>query len=132
MPRKVSGSGSGELLNGGRDEIPVPAEQDTPAPAPDSLDGRPAPTPAGPAGPADSADEPRRTASGRVRHEDKITVYVSRDELMRLEQARLKLRGDHGVSADRGHIVRTAVAAALDDLAEQGADAELVRRLTDE
>ena len=35
----------------------------------------------------------RGRGSGRVRHEEKITVYVSRDELLALEQARLGLRG---------------------------------------
>ena len=53
--------------------------------------------------------------SGRVRHEEKITVYISRAELLRLEQARLAFRADHGLAVDRGRIVREAIAAALDD-----------------
>jgi hypothetical protein len=36
-----------------------------------------------------------RRPSGRERHDEKITVYVSADELMDLEHARLALRGDH-------------------------------------
>lgn len=67
--------------------------------------------------------------SGRIRHEEKITVYVSRDELLRLEQARLSLRAEHGLAIDRGRIVREAVAAALDDLEARGSDADLLRRL---
>ena len=38
------------------------------------------------------ADDAVRAGSGRVRHEEKITVYVSADELLALEQARLTLR----------------------------------------
>ena len=74
-----------------------------------------------------SAETP--ATSGRVRHEEKITVYVTSDELIALEQARLLLRAQHGVVADRGRIVRAAVGLAVADLAERGAESELVRRL---
>lgn len=74
-----------------------------------------------------SAEAP--VASGRVRHEEKITVYVTSDELIALEQARLMLRAQHGVVVDRGRIVRAAVGLAMADFAERGADSELVRRL---
>ena len=67
--------------------------------------------------------------SGRVRHEEKITVYVSRDELLALERARLTLRARHGLAVDRGRIVREAVAAALADLEESGEECVLVQRL---
>lgn len=67
--------------------------------------------------------------SGRVRHDEKITVYVSGDELIALERARLEVRGDYGLSVDRGRIVRAAVAMALDDLHQHGADSQLVQRL---
>lgn len=67
--------------------------------------------------------------SGRVRHDDKITVYLSSEELLRLEQARLTLRSDHGLSVDRGRVVREAIAASLDDLEARGGDSEIVRRL---
>jgi hypothetical protein len=67
--------------------------------------------------------------SGRVRHEEKITVYVSSDELLALEQARLTMRARHGLAVDRGRIVREAIAAALADLEDRGDDSELVRRL---
>ena len=68
--------------------------------------------------------------SGRVRHEEKITVYVSREELLALEQARLRLRGELGLAVDRGRLVRAAMALALADLDAAGGEGELVRRLT--
>ncbi|KAA5827172.1 hypothetical protein ABT337_24055 [Saccharopolyspora hirsuta] len=80
---------------------------------------------AAPAAPARSG----RSGSGRRKHDAKITVYVSDEELLGLEQARLALRADHGIAVDRGRVVREAVAAALADLDERGADSELVRRL---
>lgn len=73
----------------------------------------------------------RRRGSGRVRHDDKITVYLSSEELMRLEQTRLTLRGEHGLAVDRGRIVREAVAKALDELAENGGSSEFLRRLSE-
>ncbi|MFT4166911.1 MAG: hypothetical protein QM650_16865 [Microlunatus sp.] len=68
--------------------------------------------------------------TGRVRHDEKITVYVSREELLALEQARLRLRGELGVAVDRGRLVRAAMALALADLDAAGESSELVRRLT--
>jgi hypothetical protein len=65
----------------------------------------------------------------RTKHDEKITVYISADELMALETARLTLRGQHGVAADRGRIVREAIAVLLADLDERGEDAVLVKRL---
>ncbi|QXG76033.1 hypothetical protein KUM42_00145 [Modestobacter sp. L9-4] len=65
----------------------------------------------------------------RTRHEEKITVYCSADELLALETARLTLRGQHGVATDRGRIVREAIAVLLDDLEVHGEDSVLVRRL---
>lgn len=70
-----------------------------------------------------------RRSSGRVRHDEKITVYVSADELFELEQARLVLRGEHGLAVDRGRIVREAVAMVLADLDARGESSVLVRRL---
>jgi hypothetical protein len=67
--------------------------------------------------------------SGRERHEEKITVYCSADELFDLETARLTLRGEHGLVVDRGRIVREAVAIILADLEAKGDDSILVRRL---
>ena len=65
----------------------------------------------------------------RTKHDEKITVYISADELLALESARVTLRGQHGVAADRGRIVREAISVILADLSERGDDSVLVRRL---
>jgi hypothetical protein len=65
----------------------------------------------------------------RSKHDEKITVYISAEELLALETARLTLRGQHGLVADRGRIVREAIAVLLADLDERGEDSVLVRRL---
>ncbi|WP_298177941.1 cobyrinic acid a,c-diamide synthase [Saccharomonospora sp.] len=70
-----------------------------------------------------------RRGSGRQKHDAKITVYVSGEELLALEHARLELRGSHGLVVDRGRIVREAVAVLLADFDEHGEDSVLVRRL---
>ena len=67
--------------------------------------------------------------SGRVRHDEKITIYVTGDELFDLEHARLALRGEHGVAVDRGRLVREAIHLAIEDVAARGDDSALVRRL---
>jgi hypothetical protein len=72
------------------------------------------------------------TASGRVRHEEKITVYVTVDELVDIEQTRLALRSHHGVAVDRGRLVREAIQLALHDVAARGDESALVRRLRTE
>jgi hypothetical protein len=71
---------------------------------------------------------PRRT-TGRERHDEKITVYVSPDELVAIEQARLVLRAEHGVAVDRGRLVREAVAEMLIDLDAHGEASVVVQRL---
>ena len=70
-----------------------------------------------------------RSPSGRERHEEKITVYLSQDELFDLDQARLALRGDLGIVADRGRIVRESIAVILADLEAKGDQSILARRL---
>lgn len=75
-----------------------------------------------------SATGDRRT-SGRVKHDTKITVYVTEEELLGLEQARLLLRAEHGLAADRGRIVREAIDVVLADFVERGAESVLVQRL---
>lgn len=69
--------------------------------------------------------------SGRVRHDEKMTVYITSEELLDLEHARLTLRRDHGLGVDRGRIVRAAVAMVLADFEEHGEDSALVRRLNE-
>lgn len=68
-------------------------------------------------------------ATGRIRHDQKITVYFSSDELFALEDATLELKRRHGINLDRGRLVRTAVALALADLAEHGQDSAVVGEL---
>ncbi|MEU6526437.1 hypothetical protein ABZ892_27300 [Streptomyces sp. NPDC046924] len=81
------------------------------------------------AAPRKRARAAARRPSGRERHDEKITVYVSAEELMDLEHARLVLRGEHGLAVDRGRIVREAVAVVLADLESRGDASILVRRL---
>ena len=77
-------------------------------------------------------DAPKRSgrSSGRVRHDEKMTVYVTADELLEIEHARLSLRRMQGVAVDRGRLVREAIAIALADLEENGDESVLVQRLS--
>ena len=67
--------------------------------------------------------------SGREKHDEKITVYLSPEELFDLDQARLMLRGDLGLAADRGRIVRESIAVIIADLQAKGDQSILARRL---
>ena len=67
--------------------------------------------------------------TGRIRHEEKITVYVSPEELIDLENAKLALRAQHGLAVDRGRIVREALAVVVADLDQRGEESIIVRRL---
>ena len=67
--------------------------------------------------------------SGREKHDEKITVYLSPEELFDLEQARLHLRGDLGLAVDRGRIVREALAIVIADLESKGDQSIIARRL---
>ncbi|GAA3936183.1 hypothetical protein GCM10022244_50820 [Streptomyces gulbargensis] len=90
----------------------------------------PAAKPAAGAAPRRRGGRPAaRRPSGRERHDEKITVYVSAEELMDLEHARLVLRAEHGLADDLGRIVREAVAVVLADLESRGDASILVRRL---
>ena len=99
---------------------PAPAK----SPVPPPVTATPQPQPA-----RRKAPRQNRRPSGRERHDEKITVYVSAEELMDLEHARLVLRGEHGLAIDRGRIVREAVAVVLADLESRGDASILVRRL---
>ena len=70
----------------------------------------------------------QRQASGREKHTQKITVYLSAEELLDLERARLALLR-YGASADRGRIVREAIAVLLADLDARGQESLLARRV---
>jgi hypothetical protein len=110
--------------------VSLPAADDlfrptvVPEPAPDEEPGPP--------GAADEADvtQQSRTPSGRVRHDEKMTVYVTADELLDLEHTRLTLRRNHGLAVDRGRLVRAAVAIALADIEANGDESAIVQRLT--
>ena len=114
MPRRVSLPGADELFRATQDDDDPTAGAPKPTAVPDP----------------DPDDDEKRRGSGRVRHDEKMTVYVTRDELFDLEHARLALRRDYGLAVDRGRLVREAVAIVLADLAERGDDAELVLRLS--
>ena len=71
----------------------------------------------------------RSGPSGREKHDEKITVYLSPEELFDLEQARLHLRGDLGLAVDRGRIVRESLAIVIADLEAKGDQSIIARRL---
>ena len=75
-----------------------------------------------------SAADTGRQASGREAHTQKITVYLSAEELLDLERARLALLR-YGAAADRGRIVREAIAVLLADLDARGKDSLLALRI---
>ena len=81
---------------------------------------------------ADADPAEKRGPSGRIKHDEKMTVYVTSDELLDIEHARLALRRSQGLAVDRGRLVRVAIALALADLEEHGEESALVRRLTEE
>jgi hypothetical protein len=72
-----------------------------------------------------SSDE--RQATGREKHDQKITVYLSATELLDLEHARLRLRR-FGFVLDRGRLVREAISILLADLDARGPDSLVARR----
>jgi hypothetical protein len=115
--------------------VTLPAADDLFRPTSDAAAAEPAPDqrPRRVRAVADDAEPagPKRP-SGRVRHDEKMTVYVTSDELLDIEHARLTLRREHGLAVDRGRLVREALALVLADLEAQGADSPLVQRLLDE
>lgn len=87
--------------------------------------------PARPADPEPAAEPEAAPASGRVKHDEKMTVYVTGAELLAVEQARLQLRSELGRSVDRGRFVRAALAVALADLEARGTDSDVARRVSE-
>lgn len=123
MPRRVGLPGASELFRSTAEAL---AENAAVArPLPDAAADAKPPRRRKPAAPVDGTVE----HTGRVRHDEKITVYVSSEELLALERLRLDLRAEHGLAVDRGRIVRAAIASALAAIAEQGADADVLKRL---
>ncbi|MFJ8621230.1 hypothetical protein ACIRD3_00115 [Kitasatospora sp. NPDC093550] len=113
-------SAAGKTVPGGRGAAAAPAARTHAGAAEEQ---------AGAAGRARPRGRAPRRPSGRERHDEKITVYVSAEELMDLEHTRLVLRGEHGLAVDRGRIVREAIAVVLADLEQRGEASILVRRL---
>lgn len=70
-------------------------------------------------------------SSGRVKHDEKMTVYLTSEELLALEQARLTLKQMLGRKIDRGRIVRAALDYALEDLEANGENSDLFGRLSE-
>jgi hypothetical protein len=151
MSRRVTLPGADELFRAtgqGHEQVAA-VDLVAPAPIPPDATPRPAepPVAAGAAAPASAGSRTRngvrrtsrprprvdsdRRTSGRERHDEKITVYLSPDELVDLERARLALRQDHGLAVDRGRIVREALAVVLADLEQKGDSSTLVRQLRD-
>lgn len=126
MPRRVSLPGAAELFRPTHPGDTAAEPEQVEGATGDSVVAESVP-PAEVVQPAPAA--PKAAGSGRVRHDEKITVYVSSDELLALEHARLAFRAQHGLAVDRGRIVRTAVALAIADFEERGHESELVRRL---
>ncbi|WP_372733685.1 hypothetical protein [Nocardioides sp.] len=85
-----------------------------------------------PAPSAEPAASMSTRPSGRVKHDEKVTVYVTSQELLDIEHARLDLRSKHGLAVDRGRLVREAVSLVLAELEAQGAESALVHRLREE
>lgn len=104
--------------------VSMPAADDLFRPTAASLQAVPDPSPVS-AAPAPAAGR----TSGRVRHDEKMTVYITSDELMDIEHTRLVLRREHGIAADRGRVVREAVALVLAEFEAHGDESALVRRL---
>ena len=117
MPRRVSLPAADELFRGGRHHTGSTREM---AVVPDRGEAAPEET---------VAQKAARTSSGRVRHDEKMTVYVTADELLDIEHARLSLRRHQALAVDRGRLVREAIAIALEDLEANGDESVLVQRL---
>jgi len=126
MPRRVTLPGADELFRStGGPTRRAAQEQLAVVPEPDDIGTDPTPAEPKPV----KRPNGRRTPSGRQRHEEKITVYVSPEELVDLEHTRLMLRADHGLAVDRGRVVREALAVVLADFEAKGEQSILVRRL---
>ena len=121
MSRRASLPGAEELFR-----RTTTADKAAAKPAPQrQVDKSPNLQVAAPPPPAPAA-APERKAP---RHEEKVTFYCTAEHLMQLEKARLTLRGEHGISADRGRIVRAALAYVLEDFEARGEDSLLLRHL---
>lgn len=122
MSRRVSLPGASELFGGAAPKQTRPEKRT-------ATDGSGLAERPGTDGRSRTAVVDDRKSSGRIRHDTKITVYVTEEELLGLEQTRLALRAEHGLTADRGRIVREAIDVLLADFVDHGPDSVLVQRL---
>ena len=124
MPRRVSLPAADDLFRGNGHRGGTTRELDPP-PERTNASAKVVEQP----GTETAAEIAARKSSGRVRHDEKMTVYVTADELLDLEHARLSLRRHQGLAVDRGRLVREAIAMAIEDLELNGDDSVLVQRL---
>ena len=118
MSRRASLPGADELF---RRTSERPREEARP-------DVREAPQQEAPSSPP--AGSPEEAAGRRApKHDEKVTFYCTRDDLTALERTRLALRSEYGIAADRGRIVRAALAYVLEDFEARAEDSILLRRL---
>jgi hypothetical protein len=151
VPRRVRMPAADELFGSSRSSLlravpdPVDDEDDEesttaeaaarhPSPHAPAHQAPTAPAPSPPRSPVRATaraarSAPVRGATGRERHDEKITVYVSPEELVALEQARIALRAEHGLAVDRGRIVREAIDLLLADFTSRGESSLLVQSL---
>jgi hypothetical protein len=134
MTRRASLPGADELFK--QNSPALSAVREVPVEAPTSTTPPSSSTSSSPKAKKGVRSIPRRrvvsvdkSPSGRERHDEKITVYLSPDELFDLDQARLSLRGDLGLAVDRGRIVRESIAVIIADLEQKGDQSILARRL---
>ncbi len=132
MSRRAALPGASELFRATSSTASL-AEAEKPTPAQEI---RTRGEPANGAAPADQPQQRSRRrqanpgeSTGRERHDEKITVYLSADELVQLDEAKAALYRDQGMKVDRGRIVREAVAVVIGDLAAKGEASILARRL---
>ncbi|WP_414942225.1 cobyrinic acid a,c-diamide synthase [Amycolatopsis sp. cmx-11-51] len=129
MSRRASLPGASELFRiTSSPALDLPPAPEQPAPSTGNGNGHDTENEAG-QGHKEQLTRAARSGSGRTKHDAKITVYVSGDELLAMEQARLNLRAKHGLVLDRGRLVREAVAVLLADFDAGGEESVLVQRL---
>lgn len=124
MSRRASLPGAEELFRRTSGEPkPVPVREETPEPQKVDRSTKLQVAEAPPVAALEEKKAPR--------HNEKITFYCTREDLMELEKARLALRSEHSVAADRGRIVRAALRYVLEDFEARADDSILLRELGD-
>ena len=124
MSRRASLPGADELFRRTSPERTAEPRKTAPAPAPE------------PVAKVDKSTKPQIASVTEVprkapKHDEKITFYCTAEDLMSIEKARLSLRSQHGIAADRGKIVRAALAYVLEDFEARAEDSILLRRLSE-